>query len=146
MKRLSTLDTLRQEGSDPAGENGGRGLYKHTEEKNDKNIAEARQRIEEQRKETASNLKDYERKMKAYLNAVATGRGTAAGNPPVVPTLKPAPSIPEVEKINDDLSHYVSFKHPWGSIVFDPAVLLVMFFGLFLMTLIALRSRDKFSE
>ena len=39
MKRLSGLDTLREEGSDKDGTNEGRGLYKHFEDINDENIS-----------------------------------------------------------------------------------------------------------
>src|SRR5205814_2790328 len=35
IKRFSTLDTLDEEGSEPDGENKGKGLYKHHEELND---------------------------------------------------------------------------------------------------------------
>jgi hypothetical protein len=142
MKQLSTLDTLRQEGSSPLGENRGRGLYKYTEEQNDLKLAQARQRIEEQRLETERNLKEYERKVKEYLNANAGGRGVPTGSPPPIPILKPAPSVPDVEKIRDDVSNYVSFKHPWGSIAMDPAMLLIMFCALLAMTVIALRTKD----
>lgn len=148
MKQLSTLDTLKQEGSSPTGQNRGRGLYKHIEDLNNKKMADARENIEAQRQETEKNLKDYERKIKEYVGTVATGRAGPAGraaalsSPPAAPTLKPAPVIPDVENISDDLSHYVSFKHPWGGIVIDFAVLVVMFFALLFMTLIALRTQD----
>src|SRR5438128_4855358 len=42
IKRLSTLDTLDEEGSDSKGDNEGRGLYKHVEDVNDQNITKAR--------------------------------------------------------------------------------------------------------
>jgi hypothetical protein len=138
MKRLSTLDTLREQGSRPSGENRGRGLYKHIEEENAGNVALARQRIEDYRLESANSLKEYEREMKEYLSS---GR-RASGIPPSVPTLKPAPSIPDAEKIKDDLRNYVSFMHPWGNIAINPAVLLVMLFSLIVMTLVALRAKD----
>ncbi len=41
LKRWSTLDTLDEEGSDPDGENKGRGLYKHYEDLNDEHITTA---------------------------------------------------------------------------------------------------------
>src|SRR2546429_3273870 len=41
LKRFSTLDTLDEEGSDPDGENKGRGLYKHYEDLNDEHINSA---------------------------------------------------------------------------------------------------------
>jgi hypothetical protein len=148
MKQLSTLDTLRPEGSSPDGQNRGRGLYKHIQDSNNKKIADARKDIEAQRQETEKSLKDYEVRMKNYVSSVApgragsTGRAAPAGSPPAAPTLKPAPVIPDVENISDDLSHYVSFKHPWGSVPIDFGVLVLMFSFLLFMTLIALRTRD----
>ncbi|MFN2531624.1 MAG: FHA domain-containing protein [Pyrinomonadaceae bacterium] len=142
IKRLSTLDTLREEGSSRTGTNRGRGLYKHTEEVNDQILADARQRLEAERKDTENKFNDYDQKMKDYLNRIASGRDIPATGPPPLPHLEQSMSIPEVKKINDDLSGYVTFKHPWGGLVIDPVVLLVMFFGLVIMTLIALRAED----
>ena len=39
-------------------------------------------------------------------------------------------------------SNYVDFLHPWGNVLLNPIVLLIMFFGLLLATIIALRSQD----
>jgi ABC-type multidrug transport system ATPase subunit len=144
MKRLSGLDTLLEEGSNPHGENLGRGLYKHVEERNDQNIAQSRQQIEDRRRESEESLKAYERELKKYL---AAGSGTGArdssgSGPPPAPTLAPAPTIPEAEKIKDDLSGYVSFTHPWGNIALDPLVLMFMFFALVIATVVALRAKD----
>ena len=47
-----------------------------------------------------------------------------------------------LEKIPDDLSNYIAFKHPWGNIILDPFVLILMFFGLVIATIIALRAQD----
>jgi len=145
MKRLSGLDTLLEEGSDPHGENHGRGLYKHIEEQNDQNIQQARQQVEDRRRESQDRLNAYDRELKKYL---ASGSGAGAGaisgsGPPPAPTLGPAPTIPEAEKIKDDLSGYVSFMHPWGTIALDPAVLVFMFFGLVIATVVALRAKDS---
>src|SRR5258708_31647451 len=38
MKRLSSLDTLKEEGSNPKGENEGKGLFEHTRQLNTRNI------------------------------------------------------------------------------------------------------------
>src|SRR6202008_4328441 len=64
MKRLSTLDTLRQEGSKLDGPNKGRGLFKHIEEINQANIETARRQSEDYKKATSDQMKDYERKIK----------------------------------------------------------------------------------
>ena len=50
--------------------------------------------------------------------------------------------VPEAEKIPTDLSSYVNFLHPWGNIILDPFVLMLMFFGLVIATLITLRAQD----
>src|SRR5260221_1546062 len=67
MKQFSTLDTLDEEGSDPDGENKGRGLYKHVEDVNDRNILKARDDIEGYRRDAEAKNKDYQEKMKSYL-------------------------------------------------------------------------------
>jgi hypothetical protein len=50
IKRFSTLDTLDEEGSDPDGENKGKGLYKHYEELNDGHITKAKEDVEKYKK------------------------------------------------------------------------------------------------
>jgi len=146
MKRLSTLDTLKAEGSDQTGENAGQGVYKHLEETNEKNFADTRQRIEAQRKQTEDELKEYDRKLREYVASLSTPRPTGARTAPDLPTPKPVPSFPKIEKLNDDLSHYVTFKHPWGNVILDPLVLVAMFCILIVMTLIALRLKDVTSR
>lgn len=143
LKQLSALDTLRQEGSKVDGTNRGRGLFKHTEEENDKRLQEARSTAEKQKLEAEKNFKDYERRMKEYLNAVAAGRSPAPVPPPTLPQLQQSPSIPDVKKLGEDFSSYVSFKHPWGGVFVDLLILVFMFFSLLIMTLIALRTRDN---
>ncbi|HEX3144172.1 MAG TPA: FHA domain-containing protein [Pyrinomonadaceae bacterium] len=134
-----SLDTLKEEGSNTEGKNKGRGLYKHVEEVNDDNIEKARQDIENYKKDAEDKMKDYEDKMKSYLEQ-------APYNPnlkrPDAPKLGKAPEVPEAEKIPADLSSYINFLHPWGNILLDPFVLLVMFFGLVIATVIALRAQD----
>ncbi len=77
--------------------------------------------------------------MKSYLEQ-------APYNPnlqrPSAPKLGAAPEVPAAKKIDDDLSNYVNFLHPWGNIVLDPFVLLLMFFALVIATVIALRAQD----
>ena len=73
IKRFSTLDTLDEEGSDPEGENKGKGLYKHYEELNDDHIAKAREDVEKYKKDAEADSKEYERKMKDYIKDLQSG-------------------------------------------------------------------------
>ena len=139
IKRFSTLDTLDEEGSNAKGENQGKGLYKHYEELNDEHIAQARQDVEKYKKDAEADSKDYERKMKDYIKDLQTG---VQSTQPEAPKLKPVPQIHEADKIPKDLSNYINFLHPWGNIILDPLVLIVMFFGLVIATIITLRAQD----
>jgi ABC transport system ATP-binding/permease protein len=140
MKRLSGLDTLREEGSEKEGTNEGRGLYKHIEDLNDENIARARRDIENYKKSAEDNSTDFERKMNDYVSRLK--QGDTSATQPEAPKLGDAPTVPTAERIPDDLSNYVDFKHPWGHVLLNPIVLLIMFFGLLLATIITLRSQD----
>jgi len=137
MKRLSSLDTLREEGSKLQGPNKGRGLFKHLEEVNQSNIETARKQTEDYKENSSDQIKDYERKMRGYLSG-----GPAKGSPPSPPVIGPAPTIPDAEKPGNNLSGYVSFLHPWGGVILDPVILLLMFFVLTLATVIGLWARD----
>ena len=139
VKRFSTLDTLDEEGSNPDGGNKGRGLYKHIEDVNDENISKARTDIDDYKKHSEDKLKDYEKDMKDYIAGMQRGE---SGTQPPVPKLDKTPEVPAAEKIPEDLSNYINFKHPWGNIIIDPFVLLFMFFGLVIATIIALKSQD----
>jgi len=139
IKRFSTLDTLDEEGSDPDGENKGRGLYKHIEDVNDRNISKARTDIENYKKDADDKMKDYEAKMKSYLEQAPYNPNLTR---PEAPKLGKAADVPAAEKIPEDLSSYVNFLHPWGNILLDPFVLFVMFFGLVIATIITLRAQD----
>ena len=48
------------------------------------------------------------------------------------------PKIHEADKLPEDLSNYINFLHPWGNAILDPFVLMLMFFGLVIATIIAL--------
>jgi ABC-type multidrug transport system ATPase subunit/pSer/pThr/pTyr-binding forkhead associated (FHA) protein len=139
LKRFSTLDTLDEEGSDPDGENKGRGLYKHVEDQNDENISRAQEDIESYKKGSEDKLKDYEKKMKDYVHDLQSG--VSATQPPV-PKLDPPPAVPAAKKIDEDLSSYINFLHPWGHALIDPFVLILMFFGLVIATIVTLRAQD----
>jgi ABC-type multidrug transport system ATPase subunit len=139
LKRWSRLDTLDEEGSDPDGENKGRGLYKHYEDLNDEHINSAKDDVANYKKDAEADSKEYERKMKDYIKDLQSGQ---QADQPAAPTLKPAPEVHPAEKIPEDLSGYVNFLHPWGNIVVDPLVLIVMFFSLVIATIITLRAQD----
>ena len=139
IKRFSTLDTLDKEGSDPDGENKGQGLYKHYEELNDQHIAQARVDVDKYKKDAEADSKEYERKMKDYVKNLQSGQQATQ---PDAPTLKPVPKIHEADKLPEDLSNYINFLHPWGNILLDPFVLMIMFFGLVIATIITLRAQD----
>lgn len=135
MKRLSALDTLKPEGSSD-----GRGLYKRIEESNDRSLATARSEVDDYRTNAEEKLKVYEREMNQYLASRSAGNLTTA--PPTPPVLDLPPTIPDAEKLSEDLSGYVSFKHPWGNTAVNPLILLVMLFAFIMMTIISLRAKD----
>ncbi len=139
IKRFSTLDTLDEEGSDPDGENKGRGLYKHYEDLNDDHIAKAREDLDKYKKDAEADSKEYERKMKDYIKDLQSG---VQSTQPSAPKLKDPPKIAEADRIPEDLSNYIAFKHPWGHGLLDPFVLLIMFFALIIATVITLRAQD----
>jgi ABC-type multidrug transport system ATPase subunit/pSer/pThr/pTyr-binding forkhead associated (FHA) protein len=139
LKQFSTLDTLEEEGSDPEGDNQGRGLFNHYEDINDQNIEKARQDVNDYKKNAEADLKDYEKEMKDYVADLKAGR---EADQPAVPKLKPVPEVKGAEKIPEDLSNYVSFLHPWGHWLIDPLVLLFMFFALVIATIVTLRAQD----
>jgi ABC-type multidrug transport system ATPase subunit/pSer/pThr/pTyr-binding forkhead associated (FHA) protein len=139
LKQFSTLDTLEEEGSDPDGDNKGRGLYKHYEDINDQNIEKARQDVEDYKSDAEKDSKDYEKKMKDYVADLKAGR---EADQPDAPKLKDVPEVKGAEKIPEDLSNYVSFLHPWGHWLIDPLVLMFMFFALLIATVVTLRAQD----
>ena len=139
LKQFSTLDTLDEEGSDPQGANKGRGVFKHYEDINDQNIENARNDVAQYKKDAEKDLKDYEKKMKDYVADLKAGRQS---DQPEVPKLKPVPEVKGAEKVPENLSNYISFLHPWGFWFLDPFVLLLMFFGLVIATIVTLKAQD----
>jgi ABC transport system ATP-binding/permease protein len=139
LKQFSTLDTLDEEGSDPDGENKGRGLFKHYEDINDQNIEKARNDVAQYKKDAEKDLKDYERNMKDYVEDLKAQRQS---DQPDVPKLKAVPEVKGAEKVPEDLSNYISFLHPWGFWFLDPFILLLMFFGLVIATITTLKAQD----
>jgi ABC-type multidrug transport system ATPase subunit/pSer/pThr/pTyr-binding forkhead associated (FHA) protein len=142
MKRLSSLDTLKEEGSKPQGENEGKGLFEHTRRLNTRNIEEARNQVKEYSKRTAEQLEEHERTLKEYLRS-RTGASTSSSTSPSPVAIGSPPVIPEPREVSDDLSSYVSFLHPWGSALLNVAILCSMLFGLIVTTMVVLRVRDR---
>jgi hypothetical protein len=61
------------------------------------------------------------------------------GNPtPMAERLK----VPEIKKLPDDLSKYVTFMHPWMNEILNQLVLMLMFWMLVIVTLIVMRLKD----
>ena len=139
MKQLSWLDTLREEGSDPKGPNEGRGLYKKIEKENEEIINTAKKDIDKYRSDADRESKDYQNKMEDYVKNLQTNPSLEK---PKAPELAPAPAIGEARKVPSDLSNYIDFLHPLGNIYLNPIVLLIMFFGLIIFTIITLRAQD----
>jgi len=139
MKRLSTLDTLRKEGSDPSGKNEGLGLFEHIKKTNENKLQNTRNQLEDFNKRANENLRDYDRRIKSSIergdvNSIASAKPpTAIGTPP---------QLPNYEAVTDDLRKYVTFKHPWGGVVINTAVLLIMVFVFLGATLMVLRMQD----
>lgn len=144
MKRLSALDTVSEEGSDKNGPNEGRGLKKHTLDVNKANIEEAKQNIQRYKQDAEDNSEQFRRDMDKYqddLQAAMRGQGEEPTKP-IAPKLGPAPEPKDAVEEPDNLDGYVNFLHPWGNPIINPAILLLMFFGLVGATIAALRSQD----
>ncbi|MEP7214381.1 MAG: FHA domain-containing protein [Acidobacteriota bacterium] len=117
MKRFSTLDTLEPDGADPKGATRGLGLYKSIEAENEKAADKAKR-----------DLQDLKKIGGAFMDSDVPASAM--------------PEMPELKKVPNDLSGYVSFLHPWMSEVLNQVVLMIMLGLLVFATLIALRFRD----
>ncbi len=149
MKQLSAeLGVLRgkDEEAMPAKENEGRGLYKDIKHQNDALIEQKQQEVEEYRARSVDKLDDFEQDMNKYQKDSERwnlgGRQGKEPKKPSKPALDPVPPKVEVVPMPDNLSGYVDFLHPWGNKWVNPLILLLMFIGLTLGTIIALRSQD----
>lgn len=144
MKRLSGLDTVDEEGSDKNGPNEGRGLKKHTLDLNRRNIEETKTDIQRYKQDAQDSSDSFKKDMDKYQEDAqsAAMRGESAPPKPVAPQLKEAPQPKEIIEEPDDLSGYINFLHPWGNPILNPAILVLMFFGLVGLTIAALRSQD----
>jgi len=142
LKRLSELPVLRgvdegAEASTTPARNQGRGLLKQLERENDELIAKARTDIKNYKQRAQDAQDRFKTKLDDYMD-----RG-GQGARPQMETLGDPPTIDNPHKIpNDDKSEYIDFLHPWGNLVINPMVLLLMFFGLIGATVIALRAQD----
>jgi ABC transport system ATP-binding/permease protein len=121
MKRFSTLDTLEPEGSNPRGKNKGLGLYCFIESENEKTLEKAKRDIDDFKRMGGSQFQDE----------------TTGENP-----LNEKLAVPEMKKIPEDLSGYVTFLHPWMNEVLNQIVLMLMFWSMAVLTLIVLRLKD----
>jgi hypothetical protein len=147
MKRLSDLDVLRgkDEGAQAADKNEGRGLYKQVEFENDENIARSKKKIEDYKTNADESSKDYQRKMEEYQRQASlyqAGQTTTYPTKPAPPALTDPPKPDDPVRIPDDLSGYIDFLHPWGNMLINPIMLLLMFFVLITGTVLALRAQD----
>lgn len=98
------------------------GLYKFIESENDKTLAKAER-----------DIADYKQ--------ISGGQPAVdeQGNPtPLSERLK----VPEIKRLPNDLSKYVTFMHPWMNEILNQVVLMLMFGILMIMTLIVLRLKD----
>lgn len=144
IKRLSKLDTISPEGSDPEGPNQGKGLKKYIESVNDENIAQAKTDIRNYKQEAEDNSEKFRKDMDDYqedLSAAMRGQGEQPEKPEA-PKLKEAPEPKDAVNQPEDLSSYVDFLHPWGGRLINALILLGMFIGLLGAALMALRSQD----
>lgn len=142
IKRLSALDTLKEEGSNPNGPNKGRGLFEHTKDVNTENVANARKQLEDYQKRANDSVEEQNRKLREFLTSHNNPAAALPTGSPKEQKIGPPPTIPDALEINDDLSDYVGFKHPWGSHVVDSGILAAMLFALILATIVALRAKD----
>ena len=130
MKRFSTLDTLEQEGSEKnQQQTRGLGLYKYTEQENERIVNDARKSIEDYKKDAETKFREYDSQVRN-------------GETPALPHPNEPPAIPAPKKIPADLSSYVVFLNPWMGDVLNQVVLMLMFGLLVIATLIILRLQD----
>ena len=136
MKRFSGLDVLRgkDEGAQLSDRPGGKGLYKEIEQENDDIIAKANRDLTNYKKDTEDEVKTHIRQIQESYT-----QGKPAPTPLKLREPKKADSP---KKIPEDKSKYVDFLHPWGNILLNPLALILMFLGMLVGTLIALRSQD----
>ncbi|HBE82938.1 MAG TPA: FHA domain-containing protein [Pyrinomonadaceae bacterium] len=125
MKRFSTLDTLEPEGANPRGKTKGMGLYKFVETENEKIISNAKR-----------DLEDFKR---------IAGPNYQADTSQEPNPLSDRLEVPEMKKVPDDLSSYISYLHPWMNEVLNQVVLMLMFGIMTILSVIVFRLKDRSS-
>lgn len=143
MKRLSNLEVLRgvdEGGAASPNRKDGKGLLKQLELENQEKIDEARNDFKQYKRRVEQDGRAFKRKMVEYANARAAGDNSVAQ--PEDPELPDAPLIKPASVRPDSLRGYIDFLHPWGNLVLNPLILLLMFGLLLAGTLKVLRSQD----
>lgn len=134
IKSFSGLDTLEPEGAKPDGETQGKGYYKWIEAENDKLIEKAREDFERYKIKAEESMKDYQLRLRDNL-----ARGLT---PPPPPKLDAPPKIENPKKIDENLSRFIVFLHPWMSEILSQIVLMLMFIILLIATIFCLWVQD----
>jgi ABC-type multidrug transport system ATPase subunit/pSer/pThr/pTyr-binding forkhead associated (FHA) protein len=119
MKRFSTLDTLEPEGARSSTK--GLGLYKYVESENEKALNKAKKDLDNFKNISGNNYQESQ-----------------TGEPSMADELV----VPDMKKVPQDLSGYVTFLHPWMNEVVSQFVLMLMFWIMAFCTLIALKLKD----
>ena len=109
---------MNPKGADARGSTEGLGLYKFIETENDKTL-----------KRVQRDIDDYKR---------LAGRGIPGEDD----LFRDKLNVPEIKRLPDDLSGYITFLHPWMHDVLNQLILMLMFGMLVITTLIVLRLRD----
>lgn len=120
MKRFSGLETLEPEGANPRDNTKGVGLYKFVETENEKALEKAKKDLENFKQISGGSYQD------------------GSGGPSMADKL----AVPEMKKIPEDLSGYITFQHPWMNEVLNQFVLVLMFWILAVFTLVVQRLKD----
>lgn len=136
IKRFSGLDTLEPEGAKIGGETAGKGYYRWIEEENQKIIERTRRNVENYRRDTEQAFREYEHELKDRIIKGAP--------PPPLPKLNRMPQISDPKKIDEDLSRFVIFLHPWMNDILSQVILMLMFFVLVAAAILILRLQDTF--
>jgi len=115
----AALDTLEPEGARNSTK--GLGLYKFVESENEKALNKAKKDLDNFKSISGSSYQEDQ-----------TGE----------PTMADELVVPEMKKVPQDLSGYVTFLHPWMNEVVSQFVLMLMFWIMAFCTLIALKIKD----
>ena len=108
---------------------------------NNENVRNARNQLDDYSKRVTETLGQQNRRVQESLRSANNPSSPSAAKTPEN-VIGPVPSIPSPQEINDNLSGYVTFKHPWGGLALDPTILLGMLLALLSATIIALRLKD----